>query len=173
MPLRQAIARRDGLGFEKGRLRALRAADDRALQIQIGRALRTAWGESFHAGGTVAIGRSGAVVPYGVRVQPMRQVIGTPPDQVPFVAIFIADPGEPPGANREDLVKIFGLTRREAEIAVAIAQGLSVAEIAAHLEISESTVRTHLANAMVKTGARNHGRLAALVRGLPSWDERP
>jgi DNA-binding NarL/FixJ family response regulator len=65
------------------------------------------------------------------------------------------------------------LTRREREVAVLIASGLSNSEIAAQLYMSPSTVKTHTTRAITKVGARDRAQLvifayeAGLVR--PGW----
>lgn len=48
-----------------------------------------------------------------------------------------------------------GLTPREAEVLVLIADGLSNAEIGRALHISGATVKTHINNLFSKTGARD------------------
>lgn len=55
------------------------------------------------------------------------------------------------------------LTEREREVALAVASGLSNADIAARLYLSETTVKTHLNNAMMKVGATNRVQLAVVV----------
>ncbi len=52
------------------------------------------------------------------------------------------------------------LTGREEEVLVTVAQGLTNAEIAKHLHISLSTVKTHITSLMIKLGARNRVELA-------------
>jgi DNA-binding NarL/FixJ family response regulator len=52
------------------------------------------------------------------------------------------------------------LTAREEEVLLAVARGLTNAEIAAELFISLSTVKTHLASLMAKIGARNRVEIA-------------
>jgi DNA-binding NarL/FixJ family response regulator len=60
------------------------------------------------------------------------------------------------------------LTKREAEIAVLIAEGLTNVEIAKRLELVPGTVANHIANAMYRLGARNRAQLAvwAVEQGL-------
>ncbi|GAA1679471.1 response regulator transcription factor [Fodinicola feengrottensis] len=48
-----------------------------------------------------------------------------------------------------------GLTEREAQVLGLIGQGLSNADIASTLFISQTTVKTHINNAFAKIGARN------------------
>jgi DNA-binding CsgD family transcriptional regulator len=56
-----------------------------------------------------------------------------------------------------------GLTRRECEIAALVARGCTDRDIARILGIGFGTVRTHIANAMEKTGCANRAALAAAV----------
>jgi PAS domain S-box-containing protein len=58
-----------------------------------------------------------------------------------------------------------GLSRREREIVRHVAQGSSGPEIAAELQISHQTVRTHVRNAMAKVGARSRAHLVAKALG--------
>jgi two-component system, NarL family, response regulator DesR len=55
------------------------------------------------------------------------------------------------------------LTNREQEVLAAALPGLSHAEIAARLFLSEGTVRNHLSAAMQKLGARNRMEAARLA----------
>jgi DNA-binding CsgD family transcriptional regulator len=55
---------------------------------------------------------------------------------------------------------IIQLSPREKETAQLVAQGFSDKEIARHLNIATTTVRTHLENAFRKTGASNRAGLA-------------
>ncbi|WP_078870656.1 LuxR C-terminal-related transcriptional regulator [Amycolatopsis sp. Poz14] len=52
---------------------------------------------------------------------------------------------------------------REREVAVAVGQGSSNAEIARALGLSEATVKVHLGRIMAKTEAANRTQVAILV----------
>jgi pimeloyl-ACP methyl ester carboxylesterase/DNA-binding CsgD family transcriptional regulator len=57
-----------------------------------------------------------------------------------------------------------GLTPREGEILERIAQGLDNAQIAAHLGMSEKTVRNHITRIFDKLGVENRSRAIVLAR---------
>jgi two-component system response regulator DesR len=58
------------------------------------------------------------------------------------------------------------LTARERDVLIAARSGVSVAEIAANLYLSEGTVRNYLSAAISKTGTRNR------MEALRTADER-
>lgn len=79
------------------------------------------------------------------------------------VLLLVRDPVRDARLDPSVVARFYGLTQTEALLAVAIAQGQSVAEFAAARHTSEQTARTHLKHIFEKTQT---DRQAALVRLL-------
>jgi len=63
-----------------------------------------------------------------------------------------------PFVRNEKQVQQLGITPRELEILEALASGLSTREIAARLNVSENTVKTHTSRVLDKLAVLNTGR---------------
>ncbi|GAA3585195.1 response regulator transcription factor [Nonomuraea rosea] len=78
----------------------------------------------------------------------------------------------PPGAGHDGLT---GLTPRELEVLTLLGQGLSNAELARVLTLSEPTVKTHVARIFAKLGLRDRAQavVVAYETGLVRPGDRP
>jgi len=90
----------------------------------------------------------GQAIEYALSVEEERE----PPTLVP-----VPEQQPPPGERME------GLTRREREVALLVARGLTNRQIASELSVSTSTANNHVARILRKLGLRSRAQIAAWV----------
>ena len=102
-----------------------------------------------------------------VHVLPLRlpQSMVTLGTTTPVALVVIAE-SRRANALPTGILRGFGLSEREAIVAVLIADGLTVKEAAARLGVSPLTIRNQLATGMTKLGARRRADLATVLAGL-------
>ncbi|WP_116368783.1 helix-turn-helix transcriptional regulator [Parahaliea mediterranea] len=84
-------------------------------------------------------------------------------DRRPTLAIYISTPENLSGEQQGLLQQLFDFTPSEARLAIALANGRSLEEIAEDLSVSRNTLRTHLRGAFQKTGVNQQSALVSLV----------
>lgn len=87
------------------------------------------------------------------------------PWALPFAprAIMIARVGAPTDRHVQLLMRTFGLTPAEADIAIRLAAGQSRADIAAARGVSAETLKVQLRSIYDKTGCRRESQLVRIV----------
>jgi integral membrane sensor domain MASE1/DNA-binding CsgD family transcriptional regulator/GAF domain-containing protein len=90
-----------------------------------------------------------------------------------MAAIFVQDPIVMPPFPGEAFAELYGLTRSELRVLLAMAPGLCVKEAAEMLRIGENTAKTHLQHIYSKTGTSKQTELMRLfMSSTPPISER-
>ena len=159
----------DGLFDEDGFLCARRPEDNADLQGLLTRALPPFGAQG--AGGSMMMKRSAALPPLVLHVNPVgRQE--TDFHLWPVAAlVLVADPA---GGTRIDpavAAAALGLTGMESRVAVLLAEGMNVREVAAATGRKESTIRSHVKHMFAKHGLSRQMDLVRLVSSLAGSPE--
>lgn len=159
----KALAERDG------RLHAVCKPDDSRLQAALSKVLDK-W-DKMPAAETVSLesaasrGEAAAAVRLLITpaqpAQPLNPTVASP-----AAVVHIFDPATPLHIDQNLLRDLFSFSRAEAQVAANLASGLSVAETASRLHVSEHTVRSHVKNLFLKTGANQQSALVSVILRL-------
>jgi DNA-binding CsgD family transcriptional regulator len=84
----------------------------------------------------------------------------------PIALVTLNDLDNPRKAKCRELVELFDLTLREAEVAALVGEGLSTVRVAQMLAISEYTVKQHLKAVFGKIGFSRQPELVAMIARL-------
>ncbi|SCK23910.1 two component transcriptional regulator, LuxR family [Streptomyces sp. WMMB 714] len=91
----------------------------------------------------------------GVRAVAAGGALLAPPVTRRLITEFSRLTGEDAALRAPLLERVAGLTERETHVLALVAQGLSNAEIAGHLDLAESTVKTHVGRVLMKLSLRD------------------
>ena len=161
---RALLRRGDGLSDRDGRLRAALPGEDAALQKLVARALPVSGGPG--EGGSIRLGRPGTPSRLVVHVSPLRDA-GVEAGRGGVGALVLAvDPADRAGIDPGRVGEALGLTPAESRVAVAVAEGRTVDDIAAATGRSPNTVKWHLQHVYAELGVSRRIELARLVASL-------
>lgn len=146
------------LGLRGGRLLARAASEQSGLKDLVAKASDLAGAR----GQMLLRARSGEGRDVSLCVTPLSAAYALP-GRMNDVMI-VARPLEPAGGGLAAVRQMFDLTEAEARLALGLASGLSLTEVAEQQGIRMTTARTHLARIFWKTGTRQQSQVAALLR---------
>ena len=102
-------------------------------------------------------------------VQPLSHKNDWALPRPPAAFVFVRDMGAA-WPRQNVLRRMFGLTNAEAQTAVDLLDGLTLAEAADRKGVSRNTLRTHLARLMEKTGTTRQVDLIRLLKDVELLD---
>jgi DNA-binding CsgD family transcriptional regulator len=144
----------DGLSIHAGKLTARRAFETARIAELITSAV-----------GCLLVARAGGLPSYVVRVS---QVSSSPP----VAMILVSAPDEARVPDRE-LAELFGLSPAESRVAIGVALGRRLTEIAAEHGVGMPTIRTHISAVLLKCGVARQAELALLISRIPIVHLKP
>ena len=154
----------DGLRDDGRLLRAVDPEEDARLQALLARALPR-FG-SIGRSGSMAVRRTWSRRRLAVHIGPVATREGAYRARNTAALVLVVDPADRAQATAGQVQAMLGLTPAEAEIAVLIARGLTLRQIAAATGREHGTVRSHLRNMFRKLGYSRQLDVAQAVLAL-------
>ena len=155
----QKLKRGDGLRIAHG---ALQAATQTG-QARLDHAIACAADAHKPSGTLLRLARPSGASDWAVLIAPFAVA----PDTSGEVLCLIRDPEMDLLPPERHLAAALGLTRSEARVAAALAQGKSPEVISQEFGVSRNTVRNQIQGALTKTGTSGQVQLVRLILNLP------
>jgi DNA-binding CsgD family transcriptional regulator len=157
----------DGLKMCSGRI----AATNIPAEHKLHRALHAAIsddGSKIRSGRSFICGRPSGKRPYVVHVLPLHGTATGEITRTRRALVIIVDPDHEPEPAAALLQHLYGLTTTEADVAVRMARGTDLKEVADSLSVSITTVRKHLQHVFEKTDTHRQAELVRMLLALRS-----
>ncbi|WP_252676971.1 helix-turn-helix transcriptional regulator [Ralstonia soli] len=162
----EILAEKDGISLVKGALEVNYAQENRRFQRVLREAVSGYCSSALPVVEAMSITRPSGKARFGVLIRsiPLGEWSEDSKSR-PACVIFIRDPERKSQASQEVVRKLFDFTPAETQLALQLADGLTLEEAADELCIAKNTARAHLRAIFAKTGVT---RQATLVRMLLS-----
>lgn len=159
---RRLLGKAEGFGLDRdGRPESPDPEVTAELRRLLGSATDRSQAEAKAASGHLMLPRFADRRPLSVLVSSIP--VRSPKASDAFAAVFLSDPEDRLAPRVELLQERCGLTPTEARVAALMVQGQSVEEVAAALDSSLHTIRTHLKRIFAKTGTHRQASLVSLL----------
>ena len=161
---RDVLRAGDGLLDSDCFLFARTPQDNDNLQALLNRALPPFGAQG--TGGSTIVRRPGARPPLVLHVHPVDGWRSDYPLSPIGALVLVVDPAGEAGIDPAAVASALDLTAMESRVAVLLAEGMTVRQIAAAAGRKESTVRSHVKHIFAKHGISRQADLVRLVRSL-------
>lgn len=141
------------------------AEDNRKLRKTIQEAALIDTDDSWKQSVAIGVTHPDVEAPLPLLVTPMQnhQLTSDLDYEGAQVALFMSDPNLEQPISVSNLVSVYSLTRSEARVAIGIANGHSIDDIASNSNLSLHTIRTQLKSTFTKTGVSRQSELIKLL----------
>ena len=158
----QILLAGDGLTMRNGQISARRSFEMAKLARLIADA--AAAGGSVPSAGCMLIARGNGRPPYVVRVAPASG--GLTGDDLPMAMLVISTPEERL-VSQGELSELYGLSPVESRIALALARGKRLTELAGEFGVQITTLRSQLSSILTKCEVERQSDLVRLISTIP------
>jgi DNA-binding CsgD family transcriptional regulator/PAS domain-containing protein len=153
----------DGLSLRGKHLRIESRSTDRELQSALSSVIRAQQAGETSVVKALRVPRPGGRPPLGLVIRPVPVSEWAEGQTGPCAAVFVSDPEQHDSASQQTLGELFGLTPAEANVAILLARGLSLAEVSQVQNISPHTARAQLKSIFAKTGVSRQAELVRMI----------
>ncbi len=151
----------DGLMVVKGQIKAVGVEDNQKLQATLKHA-STVLSDAIGLPQALTVRRRSAEFPLYLVVRPMNAGRLDSPIEAPRVAVFISAP-ELRMVAPEAIQQLLGFTPKEAQLVIALVNGMSLEMVARDTGVARNTVRAHLYSMFRKVGVTQQSALVGVV----------
>ena len=163
---REMLRRKDGLSDQAGELHAVSRRDDSRLKALLAGALPRFGGH--RESGSMMVRRMPPLPALALHVKPVMEREADYRSRHVAALVLVADPMSRAQIEPDVVAAALGLTPAEAGVAVLLAEGRTLRQIAASTDRGYSTVRTHLKHIFAKTGTSRQFEVTQAVLALSS-----
>jgi DNA-binding CsgD family transcriptional regulator/PAS domain-containing protein len=162
---RRILAERDGMWLADNKLCVDNAQESRELHRLIKLALADARSsEGASVVQAISITRPSGRAPLGILIRAVPMGQWTESTRRSAAVMFLRDAeSNVPQPSQELVRRLFGLTRKEAALALLLAEGFTLDEAADKMDVRRNTARTHLRSIFCKTGVTRQTMLVRLL----------
>jgi DNA-binding CsgD family transcriptional regulator len=162
---KRILSERDGVWIADNKLCVDSAQESRELH----RLIRQSLTEATRAEGAavveaMSVTRPSGRAPLGILIRAVPLGPWSESKRRPAAVLFLRDAeSNVPQPSQELVRRLFGLTRKEAALALLLAEGYTLDEAADKMDVRRNTARTHLRSIFCKTGVTRQTMLVRLL----------
>ena len=156
------LRKADGVSLRGKQLHVEGHSANRELQAALDSVIRAQQAGETSVVKALRVVRPGGRPALGLVIRPVPVSEWSEGQAGPSAAVFISDPEQRESASGHTLGELFSLTPAEARVAILLARGLSLAEVAKAQNISPHTARAQLKSIFAKTGVSRQAELCLL-----------
>lgn len=157
------LQQQDGLSLSNGTITAQRSGETKRLAQLIAQAMSPSIGNGSGCGGKMLVARPSLKLPFLVSVSPTPGTERFLTARRIAAVVQIIDLDVKEEVSKRDLREVFGLTEREADLAVELHRLGDLEQAATAANMAFNTARNHLHSMFFKLGVHDQGELKRVI----------